>query len=76
MVYKPIVVEQTKFGYSSLGKIFNKGLTEEDKKEELLKSVKNIGHKNEELLKTFRQLIKLVRLLKMKVILITPFFNK
>ena len=45
MGYKPSVVEQTKFGYSSLGKTFNKGLTEEDKKEELLKSVKNIGDK-------------------------------
>ena len=54
MGYKPSVVEQTKFGYSSLGKTFNKGLTEEDKKEELLKSVKNIGDKNEKLLKTFR----------------------
>ena len=31
----------------------NKGLTEEDKKEELLKSVKNIGDKNEGLLKAF-----------------------
>ena len=54
MGYKPSVVEQTKFGYSSLGKTFNKGSTEEDKKEELLKSVKNIGDKNEKLLKTFR----------------------
>ena len=53
MGYKPSVVEQTKFGYSSLGKTFNKGLTEEDKKEELLKSFKNIEGKNEELLKVF-----------------------
>ena len=36
-----------------MGKIFNKGLTEEDKKEGLLKSVKNIGGKNKELLKEF-----------------------
>ena len=52
--YKPSVVELAKFDYSPLGKTFNKGLTEEDKKEELLKSVKNIGDKNEKLLKTFR----------------------
>ena len=44
--YKPSVVEQAKFDYSPLGKIFNKGLTEEDKKEVLSKSVKNIGDKN------------------------------
>ena len=51
--YKQSVVEQARFDYSSLGKIFNKGLTEEDKKEGLLQSVKNIGDKNEELLKAF-----------------------
>ena len=36
-----------------MGKIFNKGLTEEDKKEGHVKSVKNIGGKNKELLKEF-----------------------
>ena len=36
-----------------MGKIFNRGLTEEGKQEELLKSVKIIGEKNEELLKAF-----------------------
>ena len=36
-----------------MGKIFNKGLDKnEDKKEGLLKSLKNIEDKNEELLKT------------------------
>ena len=34
--YKPSVFEQAKFDYSPLGNIFNKGLTEEDKKEGLL----------------------------------------
>ena len=47
---KPSTVEQTKFEYSPLGKIFNKGLEkEEDKKEGLLKRLKNIedyGKKN------------------------------
>ena len=38
---KPITVEQGKFEYSLLGKIFNKGLhKEEDKKEGLLKRLK------------------------------------
>ena len=49
--YKQSVVEQARFDYSSLGKIFNKGLTED--KKGLLQSVKNIGDKNEELLKAF-----------------------
>ena len=30
---KPSTVEQTKFEYSPVGKIFNKGLSEDDKKE-------------------------------------------
>ena len=34
-----------------MGKIFNKGLSEEDKKEGLLKKLKNIEDKNEEQLK-------------------------
>ena len=35
-----------------MGKIFNKGLSEEDKKEEVLKGLKNIKDKNEELINT------------------------
>ena len=50
--YKPSIVEQARFVYSPLGKSFNEGLTEEDKKEGLLMSVKNIEDKNEKLLKT------------------------
>ena len=37
---KPNNVEQAKFEYSLLGKIFNKGLDKEDKKEGLLKRLK------------------------------------
>ena len=48
---KPSTVEQAKFEYSPLGKIFNKGLSEEDKKEGLFKRLKNIEDKNEKLLK-------------------------
>ena len=43
---KPSTVEQTKFEYSPLGKIFNKGLREEDKKEGLFKRLKNIEGNN------------------------------
>ena len=39
---KPSTVEQTKFEYSPLGKVFNKGLKEEDKKVGLFKRLKNI----------------------------------
>ena len=42
--------EQAKFEYSLLGKIFNIGLSEDDKKEGLLKKLKNIEDKNEQLL--------------------------
>ena len=43
---KPSTIEQAKFEYSPLGKIFNKGLSEDDKKEGLLKRLKNIEDKN------------------------------
>ena len=43
---KTSTVEQAKFEYSPLGKIFNKGLSEDDKKEGLLKRLKNIEDKN------------------------------
>ena len=40
--YKPSTVVQAKFEYSLLGNIFNKGLSKDDKKEGLLKRLKNI----------------------------------
>ena len=48
--FKPNAVEQAKFEYSLLGKIFNKGLSEENKEEGILKRLENIKDKNEELL--------------------------
>ena len=48
---KPSTVEQAKFEYSPLGKIFNKGLDKDDQKEGLFKRLKNIEDKNEEQLK-------------------------
>ena len=45
---KSSTAEQAKFEYSPLGKIFNKGLDEDkDKKEGLLKRLKNTEGKNE-----------------------------
>ena len=38
--YKPDVIQRAKFEYSPLGKVFNKGLDESDKKERLLKRLK------------------------------------
>ena len=49
--FNPSTVEQAKFEYSLLGKIFNKGLDKDDQKEGLFKRLKNIEDKNAELLK-------------------------
>ena len=43
---KPSTVAQAKFEYSPLGKIFNKGLSEDDKKEGLFKRLENIKDTN------------------------------
>ena len=39
---KPDTIEQARFEYSPLGKVFNKGLSEDDKKEGLFKRLKTI----------------------------------
>ena len=52
--YKPGVVEKANFEYSPLGKVFNKGLKKEDKKQELLKRLKNIEDTNEEQLQMIK----------------------
>ena len=44
---KPSTVEQAKLEYSPLGKMFNKGLSEDDKKEGLLRRLENIESENE-----------------------------
>ena len=49
--YKPRVVEQAKLNDSSLGEVFNKVLKEDDKKEGLLKRLKNIENKTEKTVK-------------------------
>ena len=52
--YEPGLVEQAKFEYSPLGKVFNQGLEKEDKKEGLLRRLKNIEDKNEEQLQMIK----------------------
>ena len=47
---KPSTVEQAKFEYSPLGKIFNKGLDKDDQKEGLFKRLKNIENAQKDLL--------------------------
>ena len=61
---KPSTVKQAKFEYSPLGTIFNKALSEEDKKEGILKRLENIKDKNNELLNN----LQLINLLKIKKI--------
>ena len=51
---KPSTVEQAKFEYSRLGKIFNKGLDKDYQKEGLFKRLENIKDKNEELLQVIK----------------------
>ena len=43
---KQSTIERTKFEYCPLGKIFNKGLSEDDKKEGLFKRLENIKDTN------------------------------
>ena len=52
--YKLDVIQKANFEYSPLGKVFNKGLDENYKKEGLLKRLKNIEDKNEEQLKMIK----------------------
>ena len=52
--YKPDVVQKTKFEYSPLGQVFNKGLDAGEKQEGLLKRLKNIEGKNEQQLDLIR----------------------
>ena len=48
---KPSTIEQAKFEYSPLGKIFNKGLDKDDQKEGLFKRLKNIENAQKSLIK-------------------------
>ena len=61
---KPSTVEQARFEDSPLGKVFDKGLTEEDKKEGILKRLRNIEDKSEKQLKVFSKANEISRLAK------------
>ena len=44
--YKPNLIEQTKFEYLPLGRVFNQGLDENDKNKGILRRFKDIENKN------------------------------
>ena len=68
--YRASLLEQTKFDYSLLGKVSNKGLYDkDDQKEWLLKRLKNTEDKNEKLLNAFSEAIKTGKNVSNKVIL-------
>ena len=48
---KPRYVEEAKFEYSPLGKIFTKGLDKDDQKEGLFKKLKNIENAQKDLIR-------------------------
>ena len=54
--YKPNAFEQAKFEYSPLGKVFTDGLDKSDKKEGLLKRLKNIEDKSNNQLLALRDI--------------------
>ena len=54
LVLKPGTIEQTKFEYSPWGKMFNKGLSEDNKKEWLFKRLANINDENLTKLQTIK----------------------
>ena len=78
--YKPEVIEKAKFECSPLGKVFNKGLDESNKKQGLLKRLKNIESKNGEQLKAnggqAEKQIKVISQNKIKVPLLKSVYNR
>ena len=63
--YKPRVVEQAKFEYDPLGKVLNKGLKKDHKKEGSLKRLANIKGTNEKQLQIIKdEHLKLLKIIK------------
>ena len=54
--YKPDAIEKVKFEYSPLGEVFTDGLNKSNKKEGLLKRLKNIENKNNNQLLALRDI--------------------
>ena len=61
--YKPSAAEKAKFEYSPLVRVFNRGLEDEDK-EGLVKRVKSIEDKNEELLGSTKKTLTKIKTVK------------
>ena len=55
--YKSDVLQKAQFEYSPLGKVFNKGLDESDKKEGLLERLRNTEVKNKKRLNNQLKLV-------------------
>ena len=72
--YKPNAFEQAKFEYSPLGKVFIDGLDKSDRKDGLLKRLKNIEDKNNNQLLAIRDInrpaIKVEIMVVMKVVMV------
>ena len=66
---KPNTIEQTRFEYSPLGKIFNKGLSEDDKEEGLFKRLKDIENAQKNLI--IKMMIKMIKIKNNKLIIQT-----
>ena len=62
---KPSTTEQTKFEYSPLGKIFNKGLDKDNQKEGLFKRLKTI--ENAQKIKLMVKIKKIMKIMKMRI---------
>ena len=71
---KPSTIEPTKFEYSPLGKIFNKGLNEDDKKEGLFKILKILKIKMKSKLKAIEDHGKKAIGYKFKIIKVNQIF--
>ena len=54
--YKPDAFEKAKFEYSPLGKVFTDGLNKSDRKEGLLKRIKNIENRSNNQLLALRNI--------------------
>ena len=54
--YKPDAFEKAKFEYSPLGKVFTDGLNKSDRKEDLLKRIKNIENRSNNQLLALRNI--------------------
>ena len=76
---KTTVIEQARFEFSLLGRVFNKGMNKEEKKEEILKRLKNIEEKSGKQLKAIEDLGEKINILsryKIKPSLLKSIYSK